>query len=865
MIGKTISHYKIVDKLGEGGMGAVYKAEDTTLNRLVAIKALSSHLAENDEARERFVREAQAASSLNHSNITTVYELLEDEGEQFIVMEYVDGKTIRDVVESSRVSIRKAVDMLIQAAEALGAAHNKGILHRDVKSANIMVSMEGNVKVMDFGLAHLEDRSQLTRTGTTMGTLAYSSPEQLVGSPVDRRSEIFSLGVVFYELLTGQLPFKSPSEGELVFEIINTEQDMLTTCRDDVPGSVCNVVNKMLIKKPELRYQTCGELISDLKAIQSEMETTTVKISTAGDAARAKKKALTIGITSAVVITGLIAVLMSEGNRSLLNPEYIVVDIIENRTDVPSLTALGEQITYLIAGSISQVGRVKVVPAEEVYRFYQSVVGETGSQTEQSNPLQEMVNSYKSGTAIVGTIFPLSESNFEIRINIRDMRTGDYLRNLEPIVGNLEHREELLERIHQEVMAALAGVFDPEFSSFVGHFSQPPSPEAFAAYRMGLQEYFQRHRVSAIQHFYHANEIDRNYLTPLVWAARVNSVMSTRASLAVKDSLVTILSPSLSQLTQFERFIVESAECYKDGCIDYSRSFEIAKKAARLAPGTFWSFDAGQDARINGLPHEALTYFDEVNPDATFIRNWSGWSNQVTSALSMVGKHEEAIELAREQRRRQPDSWVCYAIEVRQLAHMGKVEEILSLFEESKRLQPTTSYSSGMLLRSRAAPRLRGYGYRDEAKRVMEIALNWYENEGAEDTNRYRSSIANALYFLERWEEARVIYAELNRETGRYQQYLGWIAVHLGNVEEAHMWGRQLAAYTDTLTYQRYYSRKNQAKLAALLGDSEEAVQLLQQAINEGQDYTPMLPRELEFEGLSGYSSFNALFSYFPN
>ncbi|MFC1628510.1 serine/threonine-protein kinase, partial [Gemmatimonadota bacterium] len=231
MIGRTISHYKIVDKLGEGGMGAVYKAEDTTLNRLVAIKALSSHLAENDEARERFVREAQAASSLNHSNITTVYELLEDEGEQFIVMEYVDGKTIRDVVESSRVSIRKAVDILIQAAEALGAAHNKGILHRDVKSANIMVSMEGNVKVMDFGLAHLEDRSQLTRTGTTMGTLAYSSPEQLVGAPVDKRSEIFSLGVVFYELLTGQLPFKSPSEGELVFEIINTEQELLTECR----------------------------------------------------------------------------------------------------------------------------------------------------------------------------------------------------------------------------------------------------------------------------------------------------------------------------------------------------------------------------------------------------------------------------------------------------------------------------------------------------------------------------------------------------------------------------------------------------------------------------------------------------------
>ncbi|MFC1629444.1 serine/threonine protein kinase [Gemmatimonadota bacterium] len=303
MIGRTISHYKIVDKLGEGGMGAVYKAEDSTLNRLVAIKALSSHLSENDEARERFVREAQAASSLNHSNITTIYELLEDDGEQFIVMEYVDGKTIRDVVESSRVSIRKAVDILIQSAEALEAAHNKGILHRDVKSANIMVSMEGNVKVMDFGLAHLEERSQLTRTGTTMGTLAYSSPEQLVGSPVDRRSEVFSLGVVFYELLTGQLPFKSPSEGELVFEIINTEQDMLTTCREDVPESVCSVVNKMLIKKPELRYQTCGELLTDLKAIRSELETTTVQISSDLPAIKArKKKRLALAFATTVVV-----------------------------------------------------------------------------------------------------------------------------------------------------------------------------------------------------------------------------------------------------------------------------------------------------------------------------------------------------------------------------------------------------------------------------------------------------------------------------------------------------------------------------------------------------------------------------------
>ncbi len=325
MIGRTISHYKIVDKLGEGGMGAVYKAEDTTLQRLVALKALSTQLAQNEEARARFVREAQAASALNHANITTVYELLEEEGEQFIAMEYVEGKTIRDIIESGHVSIRKALDIIIQAAEALEAAHNKGILHRDVKSANIMVSMEGNVKVMDFGLAHLEERSQLTRTGTTMGTLAYSSPEQLIGRPVDRKSEVFSLGCVFYELLTGQLPFRSPSEGELVFAIINNEQDRPSKLREDVPEKVDAVVTRMLEKKPELRYPSCGELLSDLKAIRGELETTTVQFSGATEMLRGRARGRTIALAGTAVIAGLIALYLLVLAPRAEEPPYLAI------------------------------------------------------------------------------------------------------------------------------------------------------------------------------------------------------------------------------------------------------------------------------------------------------------------------------------------------------------------------------------------------------------------------------------------------------------------------------------------------------------------------------------------------------------
>ncbi|MFC1595545.1 protein kinase [Gemmatimonadota bacterium] len=367
MIGKTISHYKVVDKLGEGGMGAVYKAEDTTLNRLVAIKTLSQHLSENEEARERFVREAQAASAINHPNITTVFELLEEDDSHYIAMEYVDGKTIRDMVESGHVSIRKAVDIILQAAEALSAAHRKGILHRDVKSANIMVSMEGNVKVMDFGLAHLEERSQLTRSGTTMGTLAYSSPEQLTGRPYDERSEIWSLGVVFYELLTGQLPFKSPSEGELLFAIINNEQDSPNTCREDAPESVCGVINKMLLKQPELRYQNCGELINDLKAIRSELETTSVQISSVYGTGqiRAWKHTVFMVSASTVVVASLLVLWFFVLAPTSEGPPRLAVLSFEQRG-----TSIDEYFAESLADEIQN--KLATISGLDVIQFYGS-------------------------------------------------------------------------------------------------------------------------------------------------------------------------------------------------------------------------------------------------------------------------------------------------------------------------------------------------------------------------------------------------------------------------------------------------------------------------------------------------------------
>jgi serine/threonine protein kinase len=211
MIGKTISHYKILDKIGEGGMGVVYKARDTKLDRIVPLKFLPKHLLCDEEAKTRFVHEAKTASALDHPNIATIYEIDEAEGECFISMTYIQGKSIKELIKQKEIDgwdMGKITNVAVQIAEGLSEAHQKGIVHRDIKSDNIMLNNEGLVKIMDFGLAKLKGAPKVTQIGSTVGTLAYMSPEQAQGMEVDRRSDIFSLGAILYEMITGQLPFR---------------------------------------------------------------------------------------------------------------------------------------------------------------------------------------------------------------------------------------------------------------------------------------------------------------------------------------------------------------------------------------------------------------------------------------------------------------------------------------------------------------------------------------------------------------------------------------------------------------------------------------------------------------------------------
>jgi serine/threonine protein kinase len=268
LIGQTVSHYRILEKLGEGGMGEVYLAEDTSLKRKVALKLLPETHQQDPISHKRFIREAESAAALDHPFVCKIYEVGEHEGRNFIAMEYLQGQTLKERLAEGRIALDEALRIGTEIAEALEEAHERGIVHRDLKPANIMLTPKGHAQVLDFGLAKRiaedgqEITTEVTREGTTLGTLAYMSPEQLRGEPVDTRSDTFALAVVLYEMLTGVHPFRKAESIQTITAILHEEPEDLSGYLDKVPESLSQMVRKMLAKDPAERFQSVSEVVA---------------------------------------------------------------------------------------------------------------------------------------------------------------------------------------------------------------------------------------------------------------------------------------------------------------------------------------------------------------------------------------------------------------------------------------------------------------------------------------------------------------------------------------------------------------------------------------------------------------------------
>jgi len=352
MIGQTISHYKIIEKLGEGGMGVVYRAEDTKLKRTVALKFLPDRVNKDTTAKERFLQEAQAAAALNHPNICTIHGVEDVDGSLFIVMEYIEGGTLREKIPFAKID--DAITIAAHIGEALQEAHSKGIVHRDIKADNIMLTSKGQAKVMDFGLAKLKGALKLTRTSSTVGTLGYMAPEQIQGGEVDHRSDIFSFGVLLFEMLTGKLPFRGEHEAAMVYSIVNEEPTPIQNYLPETSSEFQHIFNRALEKDPEERYQSVHDVVIDLRRLKKE--TSRVYRAALVDGTTPTKrisKRTMYGVAGAIGLVALIVpallLLSNRGPRLNSNIKERFVDVQYPEIGIPAISRDGKWVVFAAA------------------------------------------------------------------------------------------------------------------------------------------------------------------------------------------------------------------------------------------------------------------------------------------------------------------------------------------------------------------------------------------------------------------------------------------------------------------------------------------------------------------------------------
>jgi serine/threonine protein kinase/tetratricopeptide (TPR) repeat protein len=678
MIGKTISHYKILEKLGEGGMGVVYKAQDTTLDRTVALKFLPPELTRDPEAKTRFIHEAKAAAALNHPNICTVYEIDEFEGQIFIATECIEGTTLKDRIASGPMKIDEALSVVIQIAEGLQKAHEKGTIHRDIKSANIMITPDGQAKIMDFGLAKLAGGTKLTKTGTTVGTIAYMSPEQARAEEVDHRSDVWSLGVVLYEMLTGQVPFRGDYNEAVVYSILNEVPESVTALRTGVPMELERVVSRALEKEAGRRYQSAKDFLVELKNVRDrERPEGAIRPPSPKPSRRLWRKVLIPAVVVLIVAIALvIGVRIQVGRQpsAVAEENSLAVMYFDNLADPEDPERLGEIAANLLITDLSESRFIQVVSSQRLYDTLK-LLGREGVKVIDRDVASEVAKKANARWMLLGSILQ-GEPELILTAQLVDVSTGKAVAS-QRITGEPgEKIFSLVDKLTVEVKRDLSlpeKEWDPTVSDVTTH-----SPEAYRYYLEGLEYWNKFYFDEAEASYRKALEFDSTF------AMAYYELRKRTLGEESKEALAKAVKYS-KRASRKERGYIRYAQAFESG--DTEKAIEELKKIVAEYPEEKVAFG------LLGNLHEreeAIRYFTraiEIDPLYKLAYNWLAY------AYDGIGDFDNSIWAINQYISIAPDEANPYDTRGDLYAWNGKLDEAIESYRNALQIKPDFSAS----------------------------------------------------------------------------------------------------------------------------------------------------------------------------